>query len=197
VLQQWTKKYYFDFVDSAGVLNNSEKKTNQALAKHALLIQVLDFAESVLVHDHPALAKQIRKNVLRLRDGSYVNQAQIQRQSVASPVSMKLIKPHSTIIGGEVNIFQLEAEVVAQQFTILEFDLFVKIMPYEFLNQAWTKADADERAPNIINVTKRFNEIAFWVAKSILEVKTVKARSRRLARLIDVAGYLSRITSPP
>jgi hypothetical protein len=85
------------------------------------------------------------------------------------------------------NLFSCHPEELARQLTLLEFDLFSNIMPHEFLNQGWTKSDSDLRAPNIMKLTQRFNNVALWVAKSVLEVKTVRARTKRLAKLIDVA----------
>jgi hypothetical protein len=72
VLQQWTKKHAFDFVDSNSFENaglnekDVEKRIEQANAKHELLNQLMHFAETVLIEDHPALGRQIRKNILRL-----------------------------------------------------------------------------------------------------------------------------------
>ena len=85
VIQQWIKKYQYDFVDTSLTHQSSsaagsaavpshlllsqkeqEKKQSALLAKHVLLMQVLEFAEGVLVDDHPALSRQIRKAALRL-----------------------------------------------------------------------------------------------------------------------------------
>ena len=111
------------------------------------------------------------------------------------PPAPKFIKPATVKQDGSFSIFSCDAEEIARQLTIMEFDLFANINPYEFLNQAWTKSDADQRAPNIIAVTKRFNEIAMWIAKSILEVKSIRARSKRVAKLIDVAGCLYQLNN--
>jgi hypothetical protein len=108
---------------------------------------------------------------------------------VPPPIS-KFVRPANVKTDGSFSIFSCDPEEVARQLTIIEFQLFANILPYEFLNQAWTKADADQRAPNIIAVTRRFNEIALWVTKSILDIKTVRARAKRIAKLIDIAGCL-------
>lgn len=108
---------------------------------------------------------------------------------MAAPPPPK-INDNSWTGDGTKSIFVLEPEEIARQLTLLEFECFSKIMPYEFLNQAWTKADAEIRAPNILACTKRFNETALWVVKSILDVKSVRARAGRLIKLIEVAHHL-------
>lgn len=140
VLQQWTKKHFYDFVDFSGTLSSTQvnvngnksqldqdRKKEQALNKHLLLIKVLDFAEKVIIEDHPLLGKQIRKNVLRLRDGSYISQAQMVRQSsVNTPTPKSPSKPIT--VGEDINLFALEPEELARQLTVMEFDLFAKLM---------------------------------------------------------------------
>ncbi|KAJ3077984.1 hypothetical protein HK102_004817 [Quaeritorhiza haematococci] len=63
-------------------------------------------------------------------------------------------------------------------------------MPFELLNQAWVKSDAHIKAANVLALTRRFNALACWVSKSIIEMKTPRARAKRLAKLIDIAGFL-------
>lgn len=42
--------------------------------------------------------------------------------------------------------------------------------------------------PFLCAITRRFNQIALWVVKSIVELKGVQKRARRMSKLIDVAG---------
>ena len=52
VVQQWSKKYPFGFLDPLDGDN--------------LIKEVLEFAETILAEDHVAIAKQIRRNILKL-----------------------------------------------------------------------------------------------------------------------------------
>lgn len=39
------------------------------------------------------------------------------------------------------------------------------MQPYEILRQAWTKSDADVKAPGIVALSKRFNSVANFVVE--------------------------------
>ena len=187
VLNQWTKKYAFDFTDTSSTnLKMSEVRKSALLAKHKLLMDVLEFTENVIVFDHPTSGKQLRKNILKLREQGSLRDDTLPFNGITTAITVKHLR---------INLFALDAFEVAKHFTMMEFDLFSKVMPYEFLNQAWTKKDAVKLAPNLIAITKRFNDIAFWITHSILEVKTVKARAKRFSKLIDIAGHLYKLNN--
>ena len=58
------------------------------------------------------------------------------------------------------------------------------------MNQSWAKPSASVKSRNIVAITRRFNSIACWVCKTILEVKDLKQRSKKLARFIEIANTL-------
>lgn len=74
VLQQWVKKFSFDFVDnkdSQPAANTiADEKTIYAgvpiSSKEMLRTLVLRFAENTLLMDHPNLARQLRKHIFKL-----------------------------------------------------------------------------------------------------------------------------------
>lgn len=55
-----------------------------------------------------------------------------------------------------MNISALE---IAEQMTLLDHKIFMAIRSEEFLGMAWMKQDKGDRAPNILLITKRFNEV--------------------------------------
>jgi len=87
----------------------------------------------------------------------------------------------------KLGIFSYSNEDIAQQLTLLDFQLFEKIAPSELLNQAWNKPDGHIKAPNILHLTSRFNSIAFWVACCILEGADAKQRASIMTKFIDIA----------
>ncbi|KAI3651224.1 hypothetical protein MP228_004705 [Amoeboaphelidium protococcarum] len=199
VMQQWTKKFFYDFVDHTASTQDCQSEDDEpsavSLMKHQLLMEALDFVENVVLEDHPSLARQIRKNMMRLRDGSWIN-SQAKAQFNDPPPAVKFSSQQNKVANGKVvNLFNCDPEEIARQLTLIEFQLFDNVMPYEFLNQSWTKEDASIRAPGIMKITKRFNEVAFWVAKSVLEVKSLNERVKRMSRLIEIAYYLYKMSN--
>jgi len=57
---------------------------------------------------------------------------------------------------------------LAEQLTILDQKAFLAIKFDEFLNQNWTKPDADMRASHIVAAIEQFNQNTFWVASTVI-----------------------------
>jgi hypothetical protein len=57
-------------------------------------------------------------------------------------------------------------EEIARQLTLIEYSLYKKIKPWECLNQNWMKADKENKAPNIIGMITRFNEVCIAISIS-------------------------------
>ncbi|RKO86524.1 ras guanine nucleotide exchange factor domain-containing protein, partial [Blyttiomyces helicus] len=159
VLVQWTKKYASDFLSPTSGL--------------AFIKETMQFVEEVLAQDHVGMAKQIRKNLVKLKD-------LCENPSLVMKAIPMTIPKASGKGDPSANVFLQPPEEVARQLTLIEFNLFSSILvggklicwgigrdPSELLNQAWTKSDATTRAPNIVAFTRRFNAVACWTAKCL------------------------------
>lgn len=96
--------------------------------------------------------------------------------------------------------------------TLIESDLFRKIKPHEWLNQSWTRPDKKKRAPGIMNMIHRFNDvsplhttrkpvffadsvsldqtnpqISGWLATEIVSAETVEHRVVLVNRFLIIA----------
>ncbi|XP_077302364.1 ral GEF with PH domain and SH3 binding motif [Arctopsyche grandis] len=85
---------------------------------------------------------------------------------------------------------QVSPEVLASQITLLDFPVFCSIQPEELSSCAWTKKNKSIIAPNVVNFTKRFNQVSFWTVEEILTGSTAKRRSEILSHFIKVAQKL-------
>ena len=63
------------------------------------------------------------------------------------------------------SLLHFHAEEVARQLTIVDQELFIKILPKELLNQAWTKSHRHETSPNVMNMIDRFNKVSTLAEK--------------------------------
>jgi len=166
VLEKWTKNFNHDIVD---------KKDGEDIKQ-----KLLNFVEGILAEDQWKLAKTIRKTVYRMKKGGNKDE---QTNLTIGSVPLKL------------GIFSYSNEDIAQQLTLLDFQLFQKIGPTELLNQAWNKSDGHIKAPNILHLTSRFNSIAFWVACCILEGPDAKQRAAIMTKFIEIAQYLLQLNN--
>jgi len=82
----------------------------------------------------------------------------------------------------------IDAEEVARQLTLYEWEIFRKIEPWELLDCAWTKNE-EERAPNVITLVRRFDEVKHWIISTIChhDVENSVKQVKVLEYVLDVA----------
>ena len=83
----------------------------------------------------------------------------------------------------------IEANELAEQMCLHNFNLFKDIHPIEYLNQIWTvKAkDEDITTPSLDYFIHRFDLESYWVATEIVTVKDLKKRVKIIKKWIMVA----------
>ncbi|RKP01474.1 hypothetical protein CXG81DRAFT_11930 [Caulochytrium protostelioides] len=83
---------------------------------------------------------------------------------------------------------------VARQLTLMEYELFALVQPREFLNLAWMKPDKEERAPNLLRMTKWSNHVVHWLVSEIVAVRDGhKARAAVFERIVHLAQHLCKL----
>ncbi|XP_011305248.1 ras-specific guanine nucleotide-releasing factor 2 [Fopius arisanus] len=81
----------------------------------------------------------------------------------------------------------LSALEIAEQMTFLDHKIFVSISSEEFLGQAWMKTNKTSRAPHIILMTKRFNEVSQLIVSEIVRRSNISARVAAIEKWAAVA----------
>ncbi|CAH8433536.1 unnamed protein product [Heterobilharzia americana] len=83
-----------------------------------------------------------------------------------------------------------DAELIAQQITLIELKYFQAIEADEFYTLKWNSKEKLQYAPNIVASTRWFNQIIFWVQKDILNEKNLSKRTEILSHFIRIAKKL-------
>ena len=115
---------------------------------------------------------------------------------------------YSNLISDQHTIFELDPMEVCQQLALYEFELFSKIPSCEFLYQIWGVNQArelrdyaflDQLYPDVPtallqthNITAHIQhtiDLTFWVARVILESKSLQRRAVLIKFLIQLAKY--------
>eukprot|EP01091_Cochliopodium_minus_P009358 TRINITY_DN2293_c0_g1_i1.p1 TRINITY_DN2293_c0_g1~~TRINITY_DN2293_c0_g1_i1.p1 ORF type:complete len:664 (-),score=214.51 TRINITY_DN2293_c0_g1_i1:76-2067(-) len=78
---------------------------------------------------------------------------------------------------------------IARQLALIEFKLFESIKPCEFFRCAWSKKNAQETAPNVMAMTKFFNQVSFWLATEIVQTPNLEKRVEIVTRMIQLGEY--------
>ncbi|GAM25533.1 hypothetical protein SAMD00019534_087080 [Acytostelium subglobosum LB1] len=83
-----------------------------------------------------------------------------------------------------IDVYQLGAEVVASQITLIDMELFTAIPLFQFLHKAFMTAD---RSPEFQQMVARFNVWARWTSTEILARERAQDRVNTLAYFIELA----------
>ena len=169
VLRKWIESCLSDF--SAELMS----RLNQ-------FIKELEYNENRTL---AALSKSLRNAITKAeKQGRDAKIRQFNQTTPNPKINMK------TIFDPNLNIFSVSEEELARQMCIIEFRLFSKIRPSEFLNQAWSKPKYKHRAMNVLRMINRFNHVSMWVATSILTIPLIKHRTKMMVRMIRIAELL-------
>jgi CRP-like cAMP-binding protein len=79
---------------------------------------------------------------------------------------------------------------LARQITLIDEEYFLAIRSREFLKQAWSKHDHEQRAPNITKFTQNVNRMINWFSTEILKKSTAEERAELIELFIKTAKHL-------
>ncbi|XP_038072295.1 ras-specific guanine nucleotide-releasing factor 2-like [Patiria miniata] len=162
VIRHWVSKFSQDF-ESKSELRNAIVEFLEEIVSNTNLLPT----------EHKGAA-----NILRQL---------MSEESTISPTVEELIgftpsHPTSDTSFEVFNVLEL-----AEQLTYVEHKILRAVPPWEFLNQCWMKQSKAIRAPHILDVTKRFNEVSKLVASEILRQGTVAGRAAAIEKWAAVA----------
>ncbi|XP_068221225.1 ras-specific guanine nucleotide-releasing factor RalGPS1-like isoform X1 [Palaemon carinicauda] len=94
-----------------------------------------------------------------------------------------------------LDLLRVVPEDLATQITRMDFPVFKAITPEELTSCGWTKKDKLKSAPNIVEFTRRFNHISFWVVREILNAGGAKQRAEMMGHFVKVAKKLNELNN--
>lgn len=74
--------------------------------------------------------------------------------------SINALLPSQNIYTRQANLLEYKSELIAEQMTMLDSELFMKIEIPEVL--IWVKEQNEERSPNLTEFTEHFNKMSYW-----------------------------------
>uniref|UniRef100_A0A8C4Q1U6 Ral guanine nucleotide dissociation stimulator-like 1 n=1 Tax=Eptatretus burgeri TaxID=7764 RepID=A0A8C4Q1U6_EPTBU len=115
----------------------------------------------------------------------------------AEAYSDSLLAPFPTGLEGEAgpdpdaaDFLNFPADLVASQFTLMDAELFKRVVPYHCLGSVWSRRDCQPPPSDSVRATVvQFNSVAACVVTSVIRPSLTKTtqRARVLQRWIDVA----------
>ncbi|KAJ3187303.1 hypothetical protein HDU85_006591 [Gaertneriomyces sp. JEL0708] len=170
VLKNWLENYALD-TDS-----------NDVLAVDMVRV----FAEETMKEIMASAAAQLLRilNKMTLNGGNASTRKLVQNNRECPPP----ILPRNL---NRIKFLELDPLEVARQLTVMESGLYARIMPSEFLKQAWSETAGDKegkgKSVNVRAMIATSNQITGWVASSILMEKDLKKRSQIMKQFIYIA----------
>jgi len=166
VLKHWLENYWRDFT------NDAEMGTKL----HEFLMS------DVMNSGNQTSAEQLSKLFNKKKEDPNSDRQVIFSKEPPKPILLPTKKSSASLA-----LLDFSSEEIARQLTLIEYNLYKSIKPWEFFNQSWTKKDKEILSPNILNMIKRFNRASGWVATEIVKTEKLKDRTAALSKFIEVA----------
>eukprot|EP00300_Choanocystis_sp_HF-7_P013996 c18531_g1_i3.p1 GENE.c18531_g1_i3~~c18531_g1_i3.p1 ORF type:complete len:575 (+),score=26.95 c18531_g1_i3:260-1726(+) len=173
-MTRWIESSYSDFDDT--------------VLKH-----LTEFIEKHLVEDgHSNLSKTLSRALTQAKEAHEKKKKEIADMSASAGTPSANIPKAMKTMGGTPGdiILQTDADEIARQMTIADFQIYCAVKPVELLNLAWSKAKYKHLAPNVLQMIERFNHVGSWVVSNILWQESLKARTAMYTKLLLVAQGL-------
>lgn len=134
------------------------------------------------------------------------------RAKLMHNTSINALLPSQNIYTRQATLLDYKTELVAEQMTMLDSELFMKIEIPEVL--IWVKEQNEERSPNLTEFTEHFNKMSYWYAfknkylftyiiyyiifrarSRILEQNEAKDRERYVIKFIKIMKSLRKMNN--
>ncbi|XP_077968513.1 uncharacterized protein LOC120331408 isoform X1 [Styela clava] len=110
---------------------------------------------------------------------------------VSEPSSGTNEHHHKSFDSVVFHVLKVSPEDFASQLTLLDLAAFREIQPQELTGCGWIKKDKHEIAPNVVQMTQRFNNTSFYVVHEVLHAQTLKIRAEVVTHFIRIAKKLN------
>uniref|UniRef100_A0A6B2KZ29 Ras-GEF domain-containing protein n=1 Tax=Arcella intermedia TaxID=1963864 RepID=A0A6B2KZ29_9EUKA len=149
------------------------------------------FADKTLKRDKFTEIIQLIKRELDVTD-RFAPFSDVEKNIHVTTDPPKVVPMYGLVNYAAYEIFMAgDPKTIADQITLLEFDIFVRINKSEITAQRWSKEKYHILSRNVISLVKRSNKLAYFVACSILFQKKLKDRSKVLKKIVKVAHALA------
>ncbi|XP_078044490.1 C3G guanyl-nucleotide exchange factor isoform X5 [Augochlora pura] len=148
-----------------------------------LLQTLMDYVLQLVCTGDLTMAKALRVKILEKHQAK-------QLQST-HPILSSL-----SVTTKQASLLDFKSEQIAEQMTLLDADLFMKIEIPEVL--IWAQEQNEERSPNLTRFTEHFNKMSYWARSRILEHRLeneAKDREKYVVKFIKIMKHLRKINN--
>ncbi|XP_066141554.1 guanine nucleotide-releasing factor 2 isoform X3 [Euwallacea fornicatus] len=146
-----------------------------------LTIDLMNFVQHLISCGELTLAKVLRVNLL---DRYHAMQKIMRYTHITSSL---------TLSAKNTSLLDFKSEQIAEQMTLLDAELFMKIEIPEVL--IWAQEQNEERSPNLTRFTEHFNKMSYWARTRILTADTKENREKYFTKFIKIMKHLRKINN--
>ncbi|XP_015593863.1 guanine nucleotide-releasing factor 2 isoform X2 [Cephus cinctus] len=148
-----------------------------------LLQTLMGFVQQLVCSGDLTMAKALRVKILEKHS--------MKQHQAAQPILSSL-----SVSTKQASLLDFKSEQIAEQMTLLDADLFMKIEIPEVL--IWAQEQNEERSPNLTRFTEHFNKMSYWARSRILEHRLeneAKDREKYVVKFIKIMKHLRKINN--
>ncbi|XP_068082777.1 guanine nucleotide-releasing factor 2 [Anabrus simplex] len=148
---------------------------------NVVLQTLMDFVYQLLCSGDLTMAKALRVKILEKYNAKKLHN------------TSNTLLPSLNIYTRQASLLDFKSEQIAEQMTLLDANLFMKIEIPEVL--IWAQEQNEERSPNLTRFTEHFNKMSYWARSRILEQSEAKDRERYVVKFIKIMKHLRKINN--
>eukprot|EP01125_Pyxidicula_operculata_P005788 TRINITY_DN2020_c0_g1_i2.p1 TRINITY_DN2020_c0_g1~~TRINITY_DN2020_c0_g1_i2.p1 ORF type:complete len:764 (-),score=149.88 TRINITY_DN2020_c0_g1_i2:55-2346(-) len=154
----------------------------------SVLASIEHFAEKTLKKDKFFQPSTLIQKELHMQERFSINipSEKLPPPSKIPHVRFQEIEPYEVLLFGNRHL-------IAEQLTLIEFEIFQRISRIELTDQRFSKDKFSTLTKNVVTLIQRVNKLSFFVATSILLQKKLKDRTKVMSRVIGIAKSLCEI----
>ncbi|XP_068910533.1 guanine nucleotide-releasing factor 2 isoform X6 [Tenebrio molitor] len=145
-----------------------------------LQCKLMNFVQQLIASGEITLAKALRVKHLERYEAK---QMSLKYTSVVTSLSLS---------ARTWTLLDFKSEQIAEQMTLLDAELFMKIEIPEVL--IWAQEQNEERSPNLTRFTEHFNKMSYWARTRILTAEK-DIREKYFLKFIKIMKHLRKINN--
>ncbi|CAH2005113.1 unnamed protein product [Acanthoscelides obtectus] len=146
-----------------------------------LQLKLMNFVQQLISCGELTLAKALRVKLLQRHEAKEMLS---KYTNIVTSLSLN---------ARNFTLFDFKSEQIAEQMTLLDAELFMKIEIPEVL--IWAQEQNEERSPNLTMFTEHFNKMSYWARTKILTAENKDTREKYFTKFIKIMKHLRKINN--
>ena len=190
LLQQWLTTYWIDDFDQ-------DKRLIERLTE---IIEAAKKYFTANAHDPTTTEKQLKllcalkKDIdKRIAQSKILNNTMVDSEKKLDDSDDEDGVKTRFLINRKTKFIDLDNKKIAQEMTLMDFEIFCQIKRRECLSQSWKKINKEKLSPNVCLLINQFDKVTKWVQLTILNADNEKIRGKIIEKFIKILDQLFQV----